>query len=85
MLEVFGTLAGNVVSLPGILGLGLGMLTRRPYLAALMGGLAGLAEALIFAGFTFANVGGLEFAFSVLVGVVAGTIGCFVRRKGATV
>lgn len=85
MLEVLGTIAGNVLSLPGVLGLSLGMLTRRLYLAALMGGIVGMVEVWIFAEFELAGVSGIEFSLSVLVGVIAGTIGCSIRRKGATV
>lgn len=85
MLELLGTIAGNVLSLPGVLGFGLGLLTRRLGLAAVMGGVVGVAEAMVFAGMDLANVGTLELAMSVLVGVVAGTLGCVVRRKGATV
>ena len=85
MLEVLGTIAGNILSLPGVLGLSLGLLTRRLYLAALMGGMVGVAEAWIFAEFQIASVSGIEFSLSVLVGVIAGTIGCAIRRKGATV
>jgi hypothetical protein len=85
MLEIFGTIAGNILSLPGVLGFALGLLTRRIGLAAILGGLVGVFEVMIFAGFSFANVGGLELGVSVAVGIIAGTIGCLVRRKGATV
>ena len=82
MLELFGTVAGNVLSLPGVLGLALGLLTRRTGLAAILGGLVGLAETMIFAGFSFANVVGLELAISVAVGIVAGALGSAIRRRG---
>ncbi len=85
MLEFIGTIAGNILSLPGILGFSLGLLTRRPALAAVFGGLVGLLEAMIFSGFSLAAAGGLELAVSVAVGVVAGVLGCLVRRKGAMV
>ena len=85
MLEILGTLAGNVLSLPGILGLGVGMMTRKPLLAGSLGGFVGIVEAMIFSGFSLAQVGALELTFSVLVGIAAGTIGCMIRRRGATV
>ena len=85
MLEIFGTIAGNVLSLPGVLGFALGLMTRRGGLAAILGGLVGVFEAMIFAGFSFAELGMLELAISVAVGVIAGVIGSAVRRKGATV
>lgn len=85
MLEVFGTIAGNLLSLPGVLGLALGMCTRKPALAAILGALVGLTEAMIFANFNIAVIGGLELAASVLVGMIAASIGCLIRRKGATV
>ncbi|MYB35597.1 MAG: hypothetical protein F4X92_10900 [Gammaproteobacteria bacterium] len=85
MLEILGTLASNALSLPGILGLGIGMMTRQPYLAGSLGGLVGMVEAMIFSGFSLAQAGALELTFSVLVGIVAGVIGCMIRRKGATV
>lgn len=85
MLEFVGTIAGNVLSLPGVLGFGMGLLTRRLGLAAVLGGLVGVFEAMIFAGLDISHLGTLEFVMSVLVGVIAGTLGCAVRRKGATV
>ena len=85
MLEILGTIAGNVLSLPGVLGLGLGLMTRSLGVAAILGGLVGVAEAMIFAGFNFGNVGAMEMVISILVGMVAGSIGCAIRRKGATV
>lgn len=85
MLEMLGTLASNALSLPGILGLGIGMMTRQPYLAGSLGGLVGMVEAMMFSGFSLAQISALELTFSVLVGIAAGLIGCLVRRKGATV
>ncbi len=82
MLEIFGSIAGNAVSLPGILGLGMGMLTRKVVLAVIVGGLIGFAEAMIFVQFTFANIHGLELVISVLVGMIAGSIGAAIHRKG---
>ena len=85
MLELIGTFVGNVLSLPGILGLGLGLLTRSPAVGAILGGLVGVFEALTFAGFSFAGLEGLETAMSVIVGVMFGSLGSAIRRKGATV
>lgn len=85
MLELLGTLGGNILSLPGVLGLALGMMTRNTVVAAILGGLVGLAEAMLFAGMSFANLGGMELALSVGVGVLAGCLGSAIRRKGTTV
>ena len=85
MLNFLGTIAGNILSLPGILGLAVGMMTRNIALAAVFGGLVGVVETLLFAGFSFANVEILEFVVAVLVGVAAGIVGCAIRIKGTTV
>ena len=82
MLELLGTIGGNILSLPGVLGLALGMMTRNPVLAACLGGVVGLAEALLFGGLSLANIGGLELVLSVVVGVLAGLVGSAIRRKG---
>jgi len=50
-----------------------------------LGGLVGVIETLLFAGFNFANVELLELVVAVLVGVAAGTVGCAIRIKGTTV
>ncbi|QGX96984.1 hypothetical protein EI983_01325 [Roseovarius faecimaris] len=85
MLELLGTIGGNILSLPGILGLAFGMMTRQLWLAALIGGLVGVVETLVFADMSFANVTTVELVISILVGVAAGCLGCAIRRKGATV
>ncbi len=85
MLEILGTIGGNVLSLPGVLGLALGMMTRNLALGAVLGGAVGLLEALVFAGFSFVDVGMTELVFSILVGVLAGCLGSLIRRKGAQV
>ncbi len=85
MLNLLGTIAGNVLSLPGILGLAIGMMTRNFVVAAACGGLVGVAETLLFAGFSFTNVEMLELFVAILVGVAAGTFGCAIRIKGTTV
>ncbi|NVO56758.1 hypothetical protein HW561_13275 [Rhodobacteraceae bacterium B1Z28] len=84
MLDFLGTIGGNVLGLPGILGLALGMMTRRLWLGAVMGGLVGVLETLLFAGWQFAHVGTLELMIAIAVGVCAGTLGSVIRLKGAT-
>ena len=85
MLNLLGTIGGNVLSLPGILGLALGMTTRNWVLGAGMGGVVGVVETLIFAKFQFAYIQTLELIVAVMVGMVAGAIGSAIRIKGATV
>lgn len=85
MLEILGTIGGNILSLPGILGLALGMMTRNIIFAAVMGGLIGVIETLIFAKMSFALVEPMELVVAILVGVAAGLVGCGIRRKGTTV
>ncbi len=85
MLEFLGTIGGNILSLPGILGLALGMMTRNVLLAGIMGGLVGIAETLIFAKMSFANVEPIELIVAIVVGIAAGCVGCAIRRKGTTV
>ncbi|MEM9578542.1 MAG: hypothetical protein AAF999_16205 [Pseudomonadota bacterium] len=85
MLEILGTIGGNILSLPGILGLALGMMTRNVLLAGIMGGVVGVAETLIFAKMSFANVEPIELVVAIIVGIFAGCVGCAIRRKGTTV
>ncbi|NOD36240.1 MULTISPECIES: hypothetical protein [unclassified Ruegeria] len=84
MLEILGTIGGNILSLPGILGLALGMMTRKLWLGAALGGAVGIFETLVFAGFQFAQVEGLELVIAVVVGVCAGSLGTAIRLKGST-
>ncbi|ASP36751.1 hypothetical protein CHH27_09825 [Labrenzia sp. VG12] len=84
MLDLLGTIGGNVLSLPGILGLALGMTTRNWVVAAILGGLVGVFETVVFAGFRFGDIGSLDLAIAVLVGVLAGSLGCAIRHRGAT-
>ncbi|MCA0907142.1 hypothetical protein LCM27_12130 [Ruegeria marisrubri] len=84
MLELLGTIGSNVLSLPGILGLALGMMTRKLWLGAALGGVVGVLETLVFAGFQFAHVEALELAISIVVGICAGSLGTAIRIKGAT-
>lgn len=83
MLDILGTIGGNVLSLPGILGLALGMMTRRLWLGAVMGGLVGVIETLLFAGFQFAHIEAVELIIAIVVGVCAGSLGTLIRLKGA--
>ncbi|MEM9579126.1 MAG: hypothetical protein AAF891_00455 [Pseudomonadota bacterium] len=85
MLEFLGTIMGNILSLPGILGLAVGLMTRNPALGAGLGGIVGLAEAFAFAGFSVAGMEGMETVISVAVGLVFGTLGTAIRRKGTTI
>jgi len=85
ILDLLGTIGGNVLSFPGILGLALGMMTRNWGLAAIMGAVVGLLETLLFAGFNFSAVQSLDLAVAVIVGLLAGSLGCAIRHKGATV
>jgi len=85
MLELLGTIGANIISLPGILGLALGMMTRRLWLGAVMGGVVGVLETVIFAHWNFANVHTVELLIAVIIGVCAGTLGSVIRIKGATV
>lgn len=85
MLNLLGTIAGNILSLPGILGLAVGLTTRNIILAAILGGAVGIGETLIFAKFQMANVEMLDLVVAVAVGILAGAVGCGIRRKGTTV
>ena len=84
MLEFLGTLGGNILSLPGVLGLAVGMMTRNVGLACVFGGVVGIIELLVFGKFTFAGAGLLEIVLSIAVGMAAGVIGSLIRRKGTT-
>ena len=85
MLEFLGTIAGNVLSLPGILGLAVGLMSRNYVLGAVLGGCVGLFEAFAFAGFNASRLEGLETVISILVGIVFAGLGTAIRRKGAIV
>lgn len=85
MLELLGTIGANIISLPGILGLALGMMTRRLWLGGLMGAIVGVLETVIFAHWNFANVSMVELLIAVVIGLCAGTLGSVIRIKGATV
>ncbi|WP_392664232.1 hypothetical protein [Amaricoccus sp. B4] len=85
MLDLLGTIGGNILSLPGIVGLALGMATRNWLFAAIMGGLVGVLETYLFGGTHPGHVTVIEVAVAVLVGMAAGVVGCAIRHKGATV
>jgi uncharacterized protein YacL len=82
MLNLLGTIAGNILSLPGILGLALGMMTRNAFVAAILGAIVGVVETMLFAKFQTANIDMLELLVAVVVGVLAGLLGCAIRVKG---
>lgn len=84
MLNLLGTIAGNILSLPGILGLALGMMTRNIAVAAILGAIVGVGETMVFAKFQTANIDILELLIAVLVGTLAGMVGCAIRLKGTT-
>ncbi|QMU58857.1 MAG: hypothetical protein GKR98_12015 [Boseongicola sp.] len=85
MLEILGTIGSNLLGLPGVLGLAVGMTTRNIGLASALGGIVGLVEAMLFAGLSVAHLTTVETLFSVTVGIVAGFCGSLIRRQGTTV
>lgn len=85
MLNLLGTIGGNVLSLPGILGLALGMTTRNWMIGAGLGAAVGIIETFVFAGFKFAEINALELGIAVVVGMAAGAMGTGIRIIGTTV
>ena len=85
MLEILGTIAGNVLSLPGILGFALGMMTRRLPVGIVLGILAGVMKTYIFAAMSSGQIELFELEIAMGVGAVFGALGTLVRRRGATV
>lgn len=83
-LDFLGTVGGNILSLPGILGLAAGMMTRNWLLAALMGAIVGGLETLTFSGFHATDINAFDLAIAIAVGICAALIGCAIRHKGAT-
>lgn len=86
VLEILGLIAGNILNLPGILGVGLGMTTRNPVIGAVLGALVGVVSTYVF----FADLGtgtlvSPELFVAVGVGMVFGSLGSLIRRVGATV
>lgn len=82
ILETLGMIGGNVIGIPGILGLALGMTTRNFALGALMGAIVGLVETLVFVKFHYTQIEMQELTISILVGVAAGLLGTAIRHKG---
>lgn len=87
LLDLLGTVGGAILGLPGILGLALGMTTRIWVFAAGIGGVVGLITPLLLGGAhsTYVAVTLTEYGVSVVIGVLAGIVGCAIRHKGATV
>lgn len=85
MLNTLGLIAGNVLNLPGILGLALGMTTRNPLVGVALGALVGLASIQLFADAGLAHAETAELVIAPLVGALAGGLGSLIRRRGATV
>ncbi|MFD0978935.1 hypothetical protein [Tropicimonas aquimaris] len=85
MLDLLGTIAANILSLPGILGFAAGMMTRNLAIAAVVGVLIGAIETMVFAGFSMAAVEPLELVIGICVGAAFAVLGCLVRIRGATV
>lgn len=86
-LDLLGTIGASILGLPGILGVALGMMTRNPMVAAILGGGVGVVSPLLLGGShsTHVPITPLEYGVALVVGVLAGLIGCTIRRKGATV
>ncbi|MFB2532979.1 hypothetical protein ACEYYB_10700 [Paracoccus sp. p4-l81] len=85
ILDFLGTVGGNILSLPGILGLGLGMMTRNWLLAALMGATIGALQTLVFHHFDLAAIFAYELVIAIAVGIIFALLGCAIRHRGATV
>lgn len=87
LLDLLGTIGGSILGLPGILGIALGMTTRKWALAAGFGAAIGLLTPVLLGGShsTHVPITTVEYVVSVLIGAIAGLAGCVVRRKGATV
>lgn len=87
ILDLLGTIGGSILGLPGILGMALGMTTRKWPLAIAFGGVIGLLAPLVLGGShsTHVPITVTEYAVAVVVGVLAALTGCAVRHKGATV
>ncbi|MGR3321828.1 MAG: hypothetical protein ACU0DK_07845 [Pseudooceanicola sp.] len=84
-LDFLGTVGSNVLSLPGIVGLGLGMMTRNWILAVVFGVLIGAIETVLFIDFDLAGTNAFDVIIAIVIGVMASLVGCAIRHKGATV
>ncbi|PKQ10495.1 MAG: hypothetical protein CVT70_19380 [Alphaproteobacteria bacterium HGW-Alphaproteobacteria-1] len=87
MLDLVGTIGANVLGLPGILGVSLGLMTRNWILAAVMGATVGLIAPILLGASHATNVAVplSEHAIGIAIGMLAGLLGCAIRHKGATV
>ena len=86
-LDLLGTIGGSILGLPGILGVALGMTTRKWAIGAGLGGMIGVLAPLVLGGShsTHVPVTAMEYTISIIIGLIAGLAGCAIRRKGATV
>lgn len=87
LLDLLGTIGASILGLPGILGVALGMMTRNLIVAAILGGGVGVVSPFLLGGShsTHVPITSLEYGIALAIGVLAGLIGCAIRRKGATV
>ena len=87
ILDLLGTIGAAALGLPGILGVGLGMTSRNPIVGAALGGIVGVASPFVLGGShsTEVPITPLEYGIALLIGVMAGLVGCAIRRKGAKV
>ncbi|GGH24846.1 hypothetical protein SAMN05444007_103334 [Cribrihabitans marinus] len=84
-LDFLGTVGGNILSLPGIVGLALGMATRNWIVAVILGAGIGVVQMLLFGGMRPTHATFPEYAIAIAVGIAAALVGCAIRHKGATV
>lgn len=86
-LDLLGTIGGAILGLPGILGVTLGMTTRNWIIAMILGGGIGVLTPVILGEHHSAQVPitALEYSVSTLIGLLAGLMGCAIRRIGAKV
>lgn len=87
VLDLVGTIGGAVLGLPGLVGIALGMMTRKPLVALVLGAAVGFLAPILLGGShsTHVPVTMFEMAISVVIGVLAAQVGCVIRRRGATV
>ena len=87
VLDLVGTIGGAVLGLPGLVGVALGMMTRKPLVALVLGAAVGFVAPVLGGGShsTDVPITTLEMAISVVIGVLAAQVGCVIRRRGATV
>jgi|GEM_PF-2045989 len=86
-LDLLGTIGGAILGLPGIVGVALGMTTRNWIVAVILGGGIGILTPVILGGHHAAHVPitALEYSVSTVIGLMAGLVGCGIRRIGAKV